>query len=317
MPPFVYLDTCVLIGFSQGKHKALLGAFKSGLTPVYSDVTISDLQVSGDDNQHLKLLDQIGAWHICSNDQDDSQCSISEMSAIEREKFLRGNGSQNLRDAETANYQMLADLHRSSNLTTGDVLLRHMDGFTPILKELDEMLQSHGIPSPFAKMVADLGSGLSEAETQTVENYQKEAKQSTRGGSDAIANFAPPKIIEQILNRMSDKDKKEFSSILALDPVTLTGVVESAIMLSFLGFGRDKKLLRPDDAIVMKAARSETHDSQHISFGLRCCAFGTSDKGAAIKAYALAEYYGLTSEVIYAPHGEPYAYTLDENNWIA
>jgi hypothetical protein len=125
----------------------------------------------------------------------------------------------------------------------------------------------------------------------------------------------PPNIIDQFAQRVPQSIRAKFESLFCGSDSLYDDCFCSAMNLSQLGFGRDRRVRNSSALKARKGARSDNIDYHHIAYGLHADLFMTADKASAKRAYAIKEFHSLQCDVVLIG-SDDLCFTLDDETWM-
>lgn len=282
--------------------------------PVYSDIHVREILLSGRPLPFIEALEDIGAHHLPMVDTIED---ISTRSALITPNVVRDMIPERIDACFAAQLaleninRLLAPLHSAGEAMSLDSALETvLADFDHYMQELFQELralasQDFDVAPILLQLQQQQESVRTEMKSLNAQRLQQEAHEFHKEFSQRLAreklDQIPDREIAAALielvpesNWIRDNYPKGFGRE-ALSCGTVTGF---AFMLFNLGVGRFKRPLKGGDENFVRRLKNQFRDCEHIEQAVQCHVFMTKDAAGARLARAVYSYAGLPNEVI-------------------
>ena len=323
IPPSFYLDTNVIGYWLDGKIPDFVPELKKrGLIPVASDTTLFELSARSDSKLIAEVLLREGFYSIQSNEP----LYLDGTFWVYKFNASIGEG-----EFDSRHYSIIFDLLRAaSGDTTIDMLNSSFLGsLEAVIDEFDKDIseaEDDRIRQSFVVAKARLISGIDDimnaAKTMEPSSVVFSRRELEKGkiGPKHFSYLRPPKLVKKIIEKVDESVRAGLEEYFV--PFEVTDNIRERIqlaclMLTYLGFCRDKKIGKADQKVSLRGAASQFRDFEHISAAAGLSFLFTGDKDCARIAYAIYEHFGIRTEVVFVNQQKtaPMFTLVDEKNW--
>ena len=298
--PLIYLETNVVSYLASGRIKNFLDTTDRKFQPVVSDIVLSEVS-KGKPNGELEYLNLHRAWWFDSGQELIFPFSIQLNRSINT--FEIDNG---LTDP------MIDFLAKFLQYSVGSPIGSELSG--DLFKTIESMAISF---EDDAKNTTDenLKKELESASqrifnaTEAIEElptyaFHEADLRRAKIGTDFLSDITPPQIVNKIIAKIGDNYKSEVADFflpIAPDQNICQRISVCALLLIMAGFARDSGIRNSNSNSEksLRSSRSQLVDIQHISAAAGMYAFVTADRKCAKLAFALYEFFGLSTAVLH------------------
>lgn len=304
-----YLDHNILDLMTKGDpHNVKELLQKYGLTPIYSDETLKEIQRSkGYENRFLGLLEDIGAKYIeptlDSRFKQTGQARIHSDSPKSRYEHFLSNQNECLSGDFGLSEMLMKFYGGKKNRSFEEIVGKgSIDLHRYLLKNIDG-IDTLPLISDITKNLFTMTKELDKLADSPISAFEKE----TGLGPIVLNNIKPPNVVEKIWQMVSEKINQQDMDIdiyFGVKPhsfdqdadreLTLQEKVNAIYHhLNFLGYYRDSKMKKE------RRFKASFSDMTHAGIASFCHLFLCRDENLVMKTAAAFEYLGVKTKILY------------------